>query len=244
MQRSMFIAVALGAAATCADVPGDGDVSATLHLALGGAAAGVFGVEYDVTCDDGTATTVYVAIEDEGLPHDLNPSLAGATFADLFLLVGEGFCDVTATAMADETTPVQACLPASATIQVLAEETTEAILVINCGPEGGGVDIITVVNTVPTVEVTYDPAATLDACETVKVIVKADDVDGDPVEVTFDVEGPAGAQALSWSVEGSVLTFSSGTAGAYAVHVTASDGLGASVTTVTLTVNPVDPPCL
>ncbi len=205
---------------------------ATLHLAVTGG-SGVAGVHYEIECDDaaGTATSVYVELEAEGLPSHRG-AFAGADFADLFLVAGEGVCEVTATAMADVDSPLDTCAPATATVQVVPEATTEALLVINCGPPEGGVDVVTVINQVPVVEVSFDPGPAVEPCQVLDLTAKATDADGDAVTVTFEVTGPDDAVGLQWSADGEVLTFSSASPGTYTVTITASDGLGASVTSV------------
>ena len=135
----------------------------------------VQGVLYQISCDTGFTAIEYVPIDPNGLPAHIDGDMAGAPFADLFLVMPPGLCQVTATAMVDPDTPAEGCEPATDTVVVNANATTETVLVIECGPAPvGALDVITVVVDGPgIIDISYDPSKFILKCQETQVTVTA-----------------------------------------------------------------------
>ncbi len=217
----------------------------TVHLAMAQASADVAGITYSVTCDDGTTWAAVVDLEEEGLPAHVSPEHQGWPFADLFFVTAAASCDVTATALDADGSPSAACEPASATLAVTPDVTTEAVLVISCGVDSAGADLVTLINQAPAVDViSVSPALVVAPCELVRVTPTVSDLDKDPVEVSFFIEAPDSGQLVSESVTDGELSFTPATPGTWTVTVTAADPWTATDASVDITVLEGDAPCV
>lgn len=216
-----------------------GDGTGSVSFALGqGAPAGVHGVLATVACEGGFSGERYVPLEAEGLPAHVDGDLAGHAFADAFAVVPAGMCDVEVWGMADEET-LAPCASASATVEIVAGQTTEVLLTLACDTApAGGVDVEVVIDQPPVIDaLVVAPGLDVPACSTAAVRVEASDPDGDDVTVDFVVKGPAGA-AFTMETKGDVLLLVAETPGAYTVVATVSDGLLEASANVALTVLP------
>ncbi|MFT7625177.1 MAG: streptogramin lyase, partial [Myxococcota bacterium] len=227
MRRFLMVGLSLLALVACNDNPEDGGTPPIGSLqagVTGSAPPAVTGVLYEITCDDGTAVSQYVPLEDEGLPRHVDPDRAGLSFADFFTPLPVGDCIVTATAMQSPTEPYPGCPPVTETVTIGADQTTEVLLVIECeAPPTGALDVVTVVTTDPWVaDVSFDDSKFIVQCEEVTVTVTISGGDG-PLAYTWTVIGtPAGAMYTS-SSDGAEFTFSAETPGEYTIQVTVSD---------------------
>ena len=239
------LAVAVLAATLLACQGSEGGGTGTVHLALAQPSAAVAAIAYAVTCDDGASWSAYVDMEEEGLPGHVSADHEGWPFADLFFVTGATSCQVQATAMDAPGEPAASCEPASATIAVTPDVTTEALLVITCaGDPGGGADLVVLINQAPVVEViSVAPALEVPSCELVRVTPTVSDADGDDVELGFVVDGPAGGQLAAEEVLAGELSFAPATAGVWSVTVVASDPWTTTEAAVEITVLADDTSC-
>ena len=223
---------------SCMDVVPISAPTATVHIALSAAAADVVGVEYTVSCASGESTTQYVTLEEEGLPIHLSNDLAGAPFADLFLVLEPGYCEVSATPMQSPVLPSEQCSPAFASGFITAEETAEWLLVIECeAPGAGAVDIVTTLNHIPTIDqIVLDPGDTIVQCSTLDFTVETSDLDGDDVSVSVDVVPPQEGADYGFVASLSGYKFQPKVSGTWTLIVIASDGTSESEAAVEITV--------
>jgi hypothetical protein len=223
----------------------EGIPSSTVRIALGGASADVVGVQYEVTCASGESASVYVELEEEGLPYHLSPALEGAPFTDLFLVLQPGFCEVTATPMQSPQLASDQCSPAYASGFITAEETTEWLLVIECtDPNAGAVDIVSAINYAPTIdEVLLNPGPVVQQCDPLGITVSASDLDGDNVTVTIEVVPPQVGAAFSLSQALDGYQFTPKVSGVWTLIISASDGTSVTEASVDITATPSDVAC-
>ncbi len=205
-------------------------------------AADVAGILYEIVCEDGTTATEYVPMEDEGLPEHIDLTLAGQPFADLFMVLAPGECTVTATAMLGPGEVAPGCGSVSQDVTIVADETTEILLVIECEADPvGALDVIVVVTDAPSiVDVVYDDSKFIVQCEEVNITVTAG---GGLPPLTYDfvvITEPIGANYTSSSA-GGVFTFYAETPGMYEVTVTVTDANG-STTEMTFPIHVSDDP--
>jgi hypothetical protein len=199
------------------------ETHATLRLAIGGPVADVAGVHVTLTCGD-VIQGNYVPLLDAGLPPHLDPDLAGASFADWFLTTAPGPCTVSVTPMSAPGTPSVECLPTSADVLLVAGQTTEITLVIQCPtPPPAGFDLVTVINDGPEITgMLLHPAETVAPCTPVTITVEAHDPDDDALNITFEVSGSS--ETFSSLADPTSITVTAGDAGLWTVKATASDG--------------------
>ena len=220
---------------------GNSDPEGNMQLyAAGATAADVNGVLYEITCDSGFTATEYVSMDPSGLPPHIDPTLAGSPFADLFLTMPPGTCEVTATAMIDSTTPAEGCTPATTTVVVNENETTEAVMIIVCDPPPtGALDLIAVVTDGPgVVDISYDPSKFIVKCKEVAVTVTTS---GEDVTVTYVVSvTPPGGGTYVLTPTATGFTFYGEVPGMYEVQITVTNAAGTS--TFTIPIHIVDDP--
>ena len=209
--------------------------SPTLRLRfLALSAADVAGVQYQVTCDDGTTLASYIPLEDEGLPPWLLPAGAGAghAFADLLAVVPAGqTCHVTATPMQAPGVPSTQCAPASASILVQPGVTTEVVLMMQCqGDPAGAIDVVAGLNFPPIISgLGLLPSKFILACEPVIIAPLVSDPDGDPVQVSLTlISSPAGANPTLTPLPNGQWSFVTDVPGPYGLELTATDVFGAT----------------
>ena len=189
----------------------------------------VAGILYEIVCDDGTTSTEYVPMEDEGLPEHIDLALAGQPFADLFMVLPPGDCTVTATAMLGPGEPAPGCASVTQDVTIVADETTEVVLVIECEADPvGALDVIVVVTDAPSiVDISYDDSKFILQCEEVNITVSGGG-GLPPLTYAFAViTAPIGANYTSSSA-GGVFTFYAETPGMYEVTVTVTDANGST----------------
>lgn len=243
-RRALFAVVLAALFAAGCGSNGDGTPAPEGKLdlfAAGATAADVNGVLYTITCDTGFTATEYVPMDANGLPPHISTDLAGSPFADLFLTMPPGNCDVTATAMIDETTVADGCTPATANVDVVANETTEVLLVIVCEPPPvGALDVIAVVTDGPAVvDISYDPSKFIVKCQETTVTVTTTGTD-DVVTYAVVTE-PAGAvYTLTPTATG--FTFSAEVPGLYEIEITVT--ANGMTSTFTIPIHVMDDPNL
>jgi streptogramin lyase len=185
----------------------------------------VTGILYKILCNDGTTVEQYVALEEEGLPRHVDEDRAGLSFADFFTTLPVGDCTVTATAMQSVTDPYPDCPSATKDVTIVADETTEAILIIECkAPARGALDVVTVVTTDPwIIEVNFDDSKFIIQCEGVTITVSASGGDGE-LTYTYEVIDTPTSAVYTSSSDGAEFTFAAETPGEYTIQVTVTDG--------------------
>jgi hypothetical protein len=201
--------------------------------------AEIQGIMYQISCDTGFTATEYVPVDPNGLPAHIDANMAGAPFADLFLIMPPGLCQITATAMIDPDTPAEGCTPATDTVVVNANATTETVLVIECGPPPvGALDVITVVVDGPgIIDISYDPSKFILKCQETTVTVT---VGGTDVTLSYQVISGPPDHVLTPLVTG--FTFYSETPGMYEVEITLTSGN--TVETFVIPIHVMDDPTI
>ncbi len=207
----------------------------TVRLALHGSVPSeITGVLYAVTCGGVEQEPIYVALEAEGLPREVDATLAGRPFADRFAIVPAGVCVVTVFPMRSPSEVSSRCQPAEATVNVTAELTTEATLVIRCAATAGAVDVVTVIDEAPIIDaVAFNPSNAVGTCTSVLIVPTAHDPDGDVVLVQFSVTAPPGGSATV-SAQGGSAVVTPLAPGTYVVTVTATANGAATTAQATL----------
>jgi len=218
---------------SCADPPDPGPIgqlSAALQFPL--TQHDVTSVRFDViaaggTCDDAAIATRTVVLESEPLPSSVAGAGSGMhQFADGLFVLAPGQYLVCATPLA-ASGPSAECARAQAPAQVVAEQTSEVLLVSQCrGKPNGGLDVVVALNDPPQITgLDIAPSKFVTVCESAAITVTATDPDGDAIAFTWAVvSGPAGS---SLHPSGAAATFS-GQAGDYLLAVTATDVHAAS----------------
>ncbi|MCB9787605.1 MAG: hypothetical protein H6744_13065 [Deltaproteobacteria bacterium] len=219
----------------------------TLHAALG-----MDGPAHDIThigfrilaagadCADPAAAVVvgpaFQPLESESLPPWLEPDPPGGDnhpFADLYSVLPPGTYVVCARAMttAEDGTmvPSEHCGATSGEATVVAEQTTETLLLIQClGDPTGGLDVVVGLNDPPQIDdLTIDPSKFVTSCETAKVTVTATDPNGDALSYSWS-EVLADGTTAPLEGDGNMLEYGSLVPGAHQILVVVDDGHGAT----------------
>ncbi|WP_437274941.1 hypothetical protein WME90_27225 [Sorangium sp. So ce375] len=233
----MVIALAMAAPACDAgnegSAAGDPETNGIIRAALsvGGARHDVTAVRYKVvgaasSCSDPAVAETTSALEDEALPGGALPPGAGIhAGADGLLVVPPGDYRVCATPMSDAG-PSAWCAPTEGIASVVAEATTEIVLVSQCLGEGnGGLDTVVALNDPPAFQdLDIAPSKFITQCETATISAFAEDPDGDAITYVWELAAGAG----SLSGDGGVATFVPEGPGDVTVRATAMDAAGGS----------------
>ena len=209
----------LSAALTSTDVPVD-----------------ISGLDYRVvaasdTCD-GTALAVKtVALNPNGLPADLGPTGTGDkhSFGDALFTLTPGMYRVCVTPLGTDGAPSSRCLATSGVASVVAETTTEVLLVSMCdGAPNGALDTAVALNEPPVINnISIAPSKFVPQGQSATITLDESDPDGDSLTTAWTVlAGPAGAILTP---AGATATFSATTIGDYQVKVVVMDPFGAQV---------------
>jgi hypothetical protein len=242
-----FTAFMLG----CGSQPGDPPegVSGSMRAAieLGPTTHDVTAVRFDLVPADGECDAPALATHTAPIEAELAPAATSGAdteqhhFASSLFTAAPGDYRVCATPLRDDAAPSDVCASASASITVVAEQTSEAMLVSQCqGAPGGGVDVTVTLNDPPRItDVTVTDSTYVTVCETARIAVSAEDPNGDALSYGWSVvSGPDGG---SLSDAGANATFS-GPVGDYVLRVEATDTHGA-VTSFLFTVHVADATC-
>jgi hypothetical protein len=236
------LACALGAASGCVGPdepdgpPGPGDdATRFLAMAVSGGVDDVTGIQFDISCDDGTVISEFVPLEDESIPAWLLPQGAGAhhRFADLLTLLAPGVCTVTTTPMQSPGVPSEVCAPATQIVTIDPSVTTEIVLMMQCeGAPNGGLDVVGGLNHPPIITALgVGPSKFVTTCEPALIEVEIEDPNGDDFTTTMTVvTAPTGATYTLTQLPGGGWTFSAQTPGFYEIEIVATDIYGASTT--------------
>jgi hypothetical protein len=181
------------------------------------------------SCSGPAIATKLVAADKKAVPAAVQPPDAGALHPlfDAFFTLPEGAYHLCAIPMAGELAS-QLCERAEGDATVVAQATTEVLLVSQCrGARRGGLDVITTLNDPPVIDnLDIAPSKFIATCDRATFTATASDPNGDALSFTWEiVSGPAGASLIA---VGASATFSTVTAGEYTVRVTARDVYGAS----------------
>jgi hypothetical protein len=233
---TVWLCLSLLALSACTDPPDaaqpTGRLSASLQIPL--TSHDVTAVRFDVvaaggTCDDLPLATRTVSLEEEPLPASVAGMGSGMhRFADGLFLLPPGPCRVCATPL-DAAGPSAECARAQGTAEVIADQTTEVLLVSQCrGQASGGLDVVVALNDPPVIgALDIAPSKFVTVCQSAALAVTASDPDGDAISYQWAVlSGPDGA---SLRPSGATATFS-GPAGDYLLAVTARDVHDAATT--------------
>ncbi|MBA2660785.1 MAG: hypothetical protein H0U74_00695 [Bradymonadaceae bacterium] len=195
---------------------------------------------YVETCDGEEVLTEERALEEmnfpNGVPDFINQALtddSAYAFADHFMVLDAGCYNAEITPLDADGEPSEVCSPARGNnLQVSEGETTEVILVSQCGNEGAGaMDVLGLFNHAPRFTMLeYDPSKFL-MCQAVTICATASDGDGNRLEFEWNqVSGPelaAGPTVTDTSVDGAEATecvsITPDTTGSYGFEVTVFD---------------------
>src|SRR5436190_89524 len=192
----------------------------------------VTAVRFDVvaaggSCDAAAVASKTIALETEPLPASVaGPGAGMHQFADGLFVLAPGSYLVCATPLA-AAGPSADCGRAQSPAQVVADQTSEVVLVSQCrGNPSGGLDVVVALNDPPRIgALDIAPSKFVTVCQSAALTVTATDPDDDAISYTWSVlSGPEGA---SLRAAGATATFS-GPAGDYLLSVTATDVHGAS----------------
>ncbi|HMI90160.1 MAG TPA: hypothetical protein VK509_02300, partial [Polyangiales bacterium] len=200
-------------------------------MSLGELAHDVAAVRFAVvgsesSCDAEPIASATSALETEALPA----SVAGAAgaqrpFADALFVLSPGAYRVCATPLAATGSASSDCARTELVLDVIAEQSNEALLLSQCTATGnGGLDVVVALNDPPRIDaVTLDPSKFITVCEALTISVDAEDPNGDEITYGFAVvSGPEGAHLAA---DGARATFF-GSAGDYAIAITVTDQHG------------------
>ena len=232
-QALLLLTLVFSASCTSEQSPGEPDQASgngelgTLHLALEAGTDDVVGFRFDVWDPTGAViTSRYVPLEEENFPSHMLPGTGpGHRFADAYFVLAPGFYSIVAQPMLSDREESNDCAPARAEVEVVANHTTEVILVSHCDMEDtGSVDIVVLTNHDPRIlNLVYDPSKFILTCEELWVSVEARDPEDDPMTYEWEViAAPVGA-IYEFDPDGSRLHFMSRTAGDYELRVTVCD---------------------
>jgi hypothetical protein len=170
-------------------------------------------------------------LEEEGLPAHLLPEGAGGEhpFADGLFTLPPGDYVVCATPLNENGEPSEECGPASTPATVVAEATTEVVMISQCeGDPSGALDAVLALNDPPHIDdLDIDPSKFITKCEEAVLTVTATDPDGDEMTFAWEIL-PGGPGNPAIADDGATAVFTTDSAGDYEVKVTVTDALGAS----------------
>lgn len=233
------LALALALSAACAAQVDAPSGSLRAPLVFPGPDHGVTAIAYTVvdaagTCADAPIASATRPIEAEPLPIHLEGDAPGGDahpFGDALFVLPPGDYRVCATPLLADGTASPDCAPTSGTATVLAEQTTEIVLIAQCeGDATGGLDVVVALNSPPHIDdLTLSPSKFSEDCAPVTLAVAASDPNGDALSYTWAVVSvPAGGSATIADLGAGSATFQATAPGAYGVTVTVDDGHTAS----------------
>jgi hypothetical protein len=144
------------------------------------------------TCDGDEVASEEVNLSELDFDADMELEIEGPTaFADYFTTLTPGCYDVELEPLDADGEPSEDCPPTTASgVEVVAGETTEIVMVSQCGEEQhGAMDVLGVLNFAPAITLLeYDPSKIL-GCEAVTICATATDEDGDGIEFEWEQTG-------------------------------------------------------
>jgi hypothetical protein len=237
-QGSVALAFALAMPACDKEKSGaDAEATGAIQAAVtvGGARHDVTAVYYKVvdaggSCGDAAIAETTSVLETEALPGGVLPAGSGThAGADGLFVLPPGNYRVCATPMSDGG-PSRECAPTEGTASVIAEATTEILLVSQCGGDAnGGLDTVVALNDPPKIDdLDIAPSKFITQCEAATITVTAADPDGDAVSFAWAITARPAGSSPSLQGTDAVGTFSTDMPGDYEVRVAVSDVHAAS----------------
>jgi hypothetical protein len=234
----------------CGSQPGDDPEGASgsmrAAIELGPTTHDVTAVRFDLVpadgeCDAPALASHTVALEAEVAAAAADSGTEQHHFASSLFTAAPGDYRVCATPLREDAAPSDVCAPASDLITIVAEQTSEAMLVSQCeGAAGGGVDVTVSLNDPPRItDVTVTDSTYVTVCESAHIAVAAEDPNGDALSYGWSVvSGPDGSNL---SDTGANATFS-GPVGDYVLRVEVTDAHAAAASFL-VTVHVADATC-
>lgn len=183
---------------------------------------------FTFTVDSGDESkTEYKELHPGVVPGDLLPEGASDSrrVADSYMVLSEGTYLVTVTPMQSEGVASTMCQAVQTSVEVVPDLTTEVLLVMPCKTDDtGGLDVVITTNHYPVIKkLVFSPDNHVAACENVQVNTLVEDVDGDELELDWQITNkPDGADPTLTELEDGI-TFSSDVPGVYEVQLIACD---------------------
>jgi hypothetical protein len=182
------------------------------------------------TCADTPVAEAVVPVESEMLPPHLEPQPPGGDthpFGDAYFVLAPGDYLVCATPHVDLATPSPDCAPVSAPASVVAEQTTEIVLISQCeGDPAGGLDVVVALNDPPKIDgLAFETSKFITMCEFETITVAASDPNGDALTYAWEVvTSPPGQQGTLSGADDETAEFRPDRGGLYEIRVVVSDG--------------------
>lgn len=227
-----------------------GDVAAALSLPPGAAhdvaQAHFVAVPLGADCNATPIAETTADIESEALIDSLDPaeSPTGRAFVDGLMVLPPGEYTICVQPLQANGEVSEECAAVSGDVTVVAEQTTEIVLVSQCeGAPNGAADIVAVLNDPPVIDdLNIGPSKFITECETAQLGVVATDPNGDALSYDWEIlSGPPGALLLP---TGASASFTPGGPGDYELKVTVFDATGGSAElTFPIHVSASDEPC-
>jgi hypothetical protein len=223
----------LACAGSDASAP-DGQGTLRAPLVFPGPDHGVTLIAYNVveaggTCADAPVATKVVPVETEMLPAHIETAGSDGDkhpFGDALFILPPGDYLVCATPHVDAATPSPDCAPVSGTATVVAEQTTEIVLISQCeGEPAGGLDVVVVLNDPPRIDnIIFETSKFITMCEFETITVAASDPNGDLLTYAWEIVTHPPGQQGSLVGGGASVQFRPDRGGMYEIKVTVDDG--------------------
>ena len=160
-----------------------------------GTMAGVDALRFDIeTCAGEEVVTEELSLAELDFDEEMDLDLEGTTiFADYFATLEAGCYDVELVPLDEDGGVVDYCSVATAEeVEVEAGETTEIVMVSQCGGDNqGGLDVLGVLNFAPAITMIEFEPSKIVGCESVEVCTTAIDSDRDALEFEWtQLDGP------------------------------------------------------
>jgi hypothetical protein len=208
--------------------PPAGSVAAALEV--GTVLHDVTAVQFDVVaagadCTAPALASKTVPIETEPLPASVEGGAGKHAFAVGLFVLAPGDYRLCATPLGAAGGPSPDCGAASAAATVVANQTSEVVLVSQCkASANGGADVVVSLNDPPRIDtVVLDPSKFITTCQSARITATASDPDGDALAYAWTAS--PGSTLLA---SGAAATFSARAAGDYTVQLAVNDGRGGS----------------
>ncbi|MEL6545980.1 MAG: hypothetical protein AAFQ82_15220, partial [Myxococcota bacterium] len=194
----------------------------------------VASVRYEITnTATGDTQSNTVALLPFGLPPEIDTTLAGAPFADWYVVLTPGEYTVIAYPLDAAGNRSPHCTVASGTATVVREQTTELLLVSQCSTNSGGLDVTVVIDRLPLIEeLEFRPSKFVCTADTAQITATANDPDGDSLSYEWTVVSlPEGANTSSYCLgyADHIAAFSAEVPGRYEILLSVSSRQGRSL---------------
>jgi hypothetical protein len=158
----------------------------------------------------------------------LSPRAGDHMGGDAYFVVYPGNYKAVATPLQANDAASSKCAPAQTNAKVVAGETTEVVLVMQCQePSTGGLDVVVITQHPPVIQdLTYSPSKFVSTCEQLHIHVDAVDEDGDTLGYLWSIERAPEGVNPEYVCGGPDARFKTRVPGHYVLKVVVSDPMG------------------